>query len=243
MIRIAEIFESVQGEGMLTGTPSLFIRTSGCNLRCWFCDTRYASWEPEGPHQSIEDILEQVDRSRVAHVVLTGGEPMIFDEIGELSTAIRARGKHLTIETAGTVGIAPAGENQNSSDSFQQVECDLWSISPKLSNSTPIGYADDTWVRRHDARRYTPHIVESLIARGEYQLKFVVGSILDAEEVLEYLKRLRGWAPDRVMLMPRGTTHEELQLQLSWLADWCRTHDLRLCDRQHIHWFGNRRGT
>jgi 7-carboxy-7-deazaguanine synthase len=255
LIRIAEIFESVQGEGMLTGTPSLFIRTSGCNLRCWFCDTRYASWEPEGPQQSIEQILQQVDRSRIAHVVLTGGEPMIFDEIGELSAAIRARGKHLTIETAGTMDAAKDGNGEagtlnesaknteTAMKANQQVNCDLWSISPKLSNSTPIGYADDAWVRRHDARRYTPHIVESLIARGEYQLKFVVGSILDAEEVLEYLKRLRGWAPDRVMLMPRGTTHEELQLQLSWLADWCRTHDLRLCDRQHIHWFGNRRGT
>ncbi len=229
MIRIAEVFESVQGEGMLTGTPSLFIRTSGCNLRCWFCDTRYASWEPEGEQQSLDSILKTVDHSKVGHVVLTGGEPMIFDEISELASAIRRRGKHLTIETAGTID--------------QPATCDLWSISPKLSNSSPIGFTDETWVNRHDARRFTPQIVQSLMRRGEYQLKFVVGSILDAEEVLEYLQHIQALDRNRVLLMPRGTNSEELQLQLSWLANWCKNHDLRLCDRQHIHWFGNRRGT
>ncbi|MFN5916154.1 MAG: radical SAM protein, partial [Planctomycetota bacterium] len=60
-MRISEIFQSVQGEGFLTGTPSIFIRTSGCNLRCWYCDTRYASWEPEGPNHSVSEILKQIE--------------------------------------------------------------------------------------------------------------------------------------------------------------------------------------
>lgn len=229
MIRVAEVFHSIQGEGFLSGTPSIFIRTSGCNLRCWYCDTRYASWEPEGESHPIESLLQATSKWPTEHVVITGGEPMIFDDLGELCQQLRDAGKHITIETAGTVD--------------RDVPCDLWSISPKLSNSTPVGYATDTWVEQHDQRRRRPRIVESLMHRGDYQLKFVVGSILDAEEVLEYLRELRGWSRDRVMLMPRGMTAEELELQTGWLTQWCATHDLRLCDRLHIHWFGNRRGT
>ena len=229
MIRVSEIFHSVQGEGKLTGTPSVFVRTSGCNLRCWFCDTRYASWEPEGDQWSVQQIIDQVSKFPSNHVVLTGGEPMIFAEICQLTAELRALGKHITIETAGTVDL--------------DAECDLWSISPKLSNSTPIGFTTDEWVRNHDLRRHKPEIVQRLMESSDYQLKFVVGSILDAEEVLEYLKDLNGWERSNVMLMPRGTTQEELLLQNSWLANWCREQGFRLCDRQHIYWFGNTRGT
>ncbi|XZE44926.1 7-carboxy-7-deazaguanine synthase QueE [Pirellulaceae bacterium SH467] len=234
MVRISEIFHSIQGEGKLSGTPSVFVRTSGCNLRCWFCDTRYASWEPEGDTLSVSSILDRIDGFSCQHVVITGGEPAIFDEIGEVVQGCKASGKHVTIETAGTVD--------------RDWGCDLWSISPKLSNSTPIGMASDEWVRNHDLRRHAPHVVESLIQSSlnrqtDYQLKFVVGSILDAEEVLEYLGQLHAWDRDRVMMMPRGTTAEELQLHSTWLPSWCRSHGFRYCDRQHIYWFGNTRGT
>ncbi|MFN7290258.1 MAG: 7-carboxy-7-deazaguanine synthase QueE, partial [Pirellula sp.] len=122
MIRVSEIFHSVQGEGKLTGTPSVFVRTSGCNLRCWFCDTRYASWEPEGDQWSVQQIIDQVSKYPSKHVVLTGGEPMIFSEICQLTAELRALGKHITIETAGTDDL--------------DAECDLCSIIPKLSKST-----------------------------------------------------------------------------------------------------------
>ena len=229
MIRISEIFHSVQGEGRFTGTPSVFIRTSGCNLRCWFCDTRYASWEPEGGSLDIDAIVAAATKWQTPHVVITGGEPMIFDELPELCDKLHQQGRHITIETAGTI--------------FRELACDLWSISPKLSNSTPIDFASDEWVKKHDERRVRPDVVRGLMQQGEYQLKFVVGSILDAEEVLQYLKDLGTWDRDRVMMMPRGTTAEDLRLQSSWLTTWCRDHDLRMCDRSHIYWFGNRRGT
>jgi 7-carboxy-7-deazaguanine synthase len=154
---------------------------------------------------------------------------MIFEELGKLCHELRRQKRHITIETAGTI--------------HRDLECDLWSISPKLSNSTPIGYASEEWVKQHDQRRNRPEVVRSLMALGEYQLKFVVGSILDAAEVLEYLQELGDWDRDRVMLMPRGTTAEDLRLQSTWLTSWCRDHDLKLCDRAHIYWFGNRRGT
>ncbi len=229
MIRISEIFQSVQGEGRFTGTPSIFIRTSGCNLRCWFCDTRYASWEPEGDSMDVDSIVSAATKWPTPHVVITGGEPMIFDDIVELCEQLHKQARHITIETAGTI--------------HRELKCDLWSISPKLSNSTPIGFASEEWVKKHDERRVRPKVVRGLMGQGEYQLKFVVGSILDAEEVLEYLQELGEWDRDRVMMMPRGTTAGDLRLQSSWLTTWCRDHNFRMCDRSHIYWFGNRRGT
>src|SRR5687768_3452828 len=121
-LRIAEIFESIQGEGIWLGTPSTFVRVSGCNLRCVWCDTPYASWIPEGPTMSIDELLEKV-RPTISHVVLTGGEPMLFDPIEELARRLKERGHIITIETAGTV--------------YRELPCDLMSISPKLTHSTP----------------------------------------------------------------------------------------------------------
>jgi len=76
-MKIAEMFYSIQGEGMLAGVPSVFIRTSGCNLRCRWCDTPYAAWEGEGEELGLEAILGFVGAHACAYVVVTGGEPMI----------------------------------------------------------------------------------------------------------------------------------------------------------------------
>ena len=73
---ISEIFHSLQGEGQLVGVSSVFVRTSGCNLRCNSCDTPYASWNPEGRQMEVTDILAEVEKYPARHVVLTGGEPM-----------------------------------------------------------------------------------------------------------------------------------------------------------------------
>lgn len=232
MIRIAEVFHSVQGEGLLTGVPSVFIRTSGCNLRCWYCDTPYASWKPEGDQWSLDRICSETKRFACSHAVITGGEPMIVPELPQLVESLRRDGIHVTIETAGTVIHDPP------------LVCDLMSISPKLSNSTPDKETAGAWQAQHQATRHRPEIVTRLMQSGdEYQLKFVVGSILDAEEVIEYLEVLNVYDRNCVMLMPRGVTSQELRLQANWLTPWCLKQGLRYCDRAHIHWFGNRRGT
>src|SRR4029453_17682843 len=99
----AEIFFSIQGEGKLTGVPSVFVRASGCNLRCSWCDTPYASWDPEGDDVSVDEIVRRVGDFCAKHVVLTGGEPMIMPDIVELADALKSRGHHITVETAATV--------------------------------------------------------------------------------------------------------------------------------------------
>ena len=84
-MRISEIFYSLQGEGRLIGLPSVFIRTSGCNLRCVWCDTPYTSWQPEGRSYPIEKIIREVEKYPARHVVITGGEPLLAPELGELA--------------------------------------------------------------------------------------------------------------------------------------------------------------
>src|SRR4051812_46601268 len=122
-MRVAEIFYSIQGEGKLSGVPSVFVRASGCNLRCTWCDTPYASWNPEGEDVAVDEIVRRVNAHLAKHIVVTGGEPMIMPDIAELCDALKRDDHHITIETAATV--------------FKPVRLDLASLSPKLSNSTP----------------------------------------------------------------------------------------------------------
>ena len=225
-LRICEIYPSIQGEGLLSGTASTFVRTSGCNLRCWFCDTPFASWKPEGDYQSVDQIVEQVLGLEPKHVVLTGGEPMIFPAVTQLAEAIRSAGLHLTIETAGTI--------------WHSLKCDLWSISPKLAGSAPTH--SQAWKKAHDQRRQRIDVVQQMMQQP-YQLKFVVNEPSEAAQVLEYLQMLDHFDPARVLLMPQGTTVEQLDQQAKWLVPWCQQHQLTYCPRSHIYWFGNRRGT
>ena len=168
-MKISEIFYSIQGEGMLAGVPSVFIRTSGCNLRCVWCDTPYTSWQPEGKDMTLDAILEVIRPHRATHAVVTGGEPMLFEETVTLTDRLRALGMHITIETAGTV--------------FRPVACDLMSISPKLANSTPWEREGGRWAAQHERLRYQPALLKQLMASYPYQLKFVVSAPTDLDEI------------------------------------------------------------
>ncbi len=229
---IAETFVSIQGEGKLTGTPSWFVRVAGCNLRCTWCDTPYASWSPQGEHHSIEDLLAEAQGHGVRHAVLTGGEPMIFDAIEDLSLGLKNLGIHVTIETAGTV--------------HRPVHCDLLSLSPKLSNSTPVNDDRDpsgTWAKRHEQRRLNMDSIEALLAdHEERQLKFVVASPSDLAEINDLVGSLDGVAPGDVMLMPEGVVVPEPDTQ-GWILEACLERGWRYCHRLHIQIFGNLPGT
>jgi 7-carboxy-7-deazaguanine synthase len=231
---ISEIFYSIQGEGELTGVPSVFIRTSGCNLRCNWCDTMYASWEPEGTQMPLPDILEKVDSfpgSHCIHCILTGGEPMIAKGIHELATALRERGKHITIETAAT--IAPG-----------DIACDLASLSPKLRNSAPDDRLPDTWRRKHEQLRLQPEAIRKWLDHYPYQLKFVVTSAADLEEIQLLLRDLgRTIPPAKILLMPEGTSATVIRGRDETLLDLCKRHGFRYCNRLHVELFGHTRGT
>ena len=222
-MKIAELFYSLQGEGSLVGVPSFFIRTSGCNLRCSWCDTPYTSWQPEGSDLAIRQILDEVKAHPARHVVVTGGEPMIASDIVPLTERLRELGLHITIETAGTV--------------FQPVACDLMSISPKLANSTPNG----PLAERHDRLRIQPDILARLMERYPYQLKFVVEKPRDVEEVRALATSLDA-PPQRVILMPKGVDPERLRERGRWLAEICKDEGFRFSPRLHVDLYGNQRG-
>ena len=227
---ISEIFYSIQGEGELVGVPSVFVRTAGCNLRCAWCDTPYASWNPEGDELSIETIVERVREHPARHVVLTGGEPMIAKGIHALADALREAGLHITIETAGTV--APGG-----------IACDLASLSPKLSNSTPETLGAG-WAERHEQLRRQPAVLREWIEKYPFQLKFVVETEWDVQE-LEALAGELGPSipPSKVLLMPQGTDPATLRSREETLVALCKLRGYRYCNRLHIALFGNEKGT
>lgn len=228
---IAEIFYSLQGEGQLTGVPSVFVRTSGCNLRCNWCDTPYASWNPEGEQRTVAQIVAEIGRHPARHVVLTGGEPMIAKDIRALAAAIKELGHHITIETAAT--IAPEG-----------IACDLASLSPKLLNSAPDDRLGMTWRKKHESLRWQPAVVREWIDRYEYQLKFVVAQPADVDEIECMLASLKRDIPrHRVLLMPEGVTVEQTRERSGWLGELCKTRGYRYAHRLHLELYGNQRGT
>ena len=222
----------MQGEGRLTGMESVFVRTSGCNLRCRFCDTRYASWDPEGDNFSVEGVLAAVEKlaaGGVDHAVVTGGEPMILPELAPLCAGLRRQGMHITIETAGT--------------RYQPLACDLMAVSPKLSNSTPQANEAPQWIALHEGNRAAPDVVRRLNAEYDCQFKFVVANLADCAEVMAYLAAFPEIDRSRILLMPMGTEPAELAARARWLEPYCAEHGLKYCPRRHIEWFGCRRGT
>ena len=228
-MRIAEIFYSIQGEGRLLGTPSVFVRTSGCNLRCVWCDTPYTSWRPEGREWSVGEIMREARKYPARHVVITGGEPLLAPEIEELTQELKRNGAHITIETAATI--------------FKPVACDLISLSPKLANSTPWKRARGKFAAMHEERRLNLDVIGKFLAAYDYQLKFVVERRRDFEEIGNLLDQLGGVDRARVLVMAQGKTAGELRRKANWIVARCKEHSYSFTPRLHIELFGNRRGT
>jgi 7-carboxy-7-deazaguanine synthase len=228
-MRISEIFYSIQGEGRLVGVPSVFVRTSGCNLRCRWCDTPYTSWKPEGKSWSIKNILCEVARYPTRHVVITGGEPLLAPDIQDLTVQLKQRGAHITVETAATI--------------FKPLAGDLISLSPKLANSTPWQRSRGEFAAMHEKRRLNYPVIQSFIDRYDYQLKFVVDRKKDLEEVRAVIGQLQNIDVSKVMLMAQGVRHEELVRKSQWIVASCQQYGFSYTPRLHIQLFGNRRGT
>ncbi len=229
-MKISELFFSLQGEGKLTGVPSVFVRASGCNLRCTWCDTPYASWNPEGDTLTVPQIIDKIKEFPAIHVVLTGGEPMIMPDFADLCSALKERHYHITIETAATV--------------FEDVAVDLASLSPKLSNSTPHEREGGRFAIQHDKLRLNIPVIQKFIDTSpDFQLKFVVATESDMDEIHALLAQLKNWKPSDVLLMPEGTSLDVLNGRLPIIDAICKRTGFRLCPRLHILLYGNRRGT
>ncbi|MFC7070690.1 7-carboxy-7-deazaguanine synthase QueE [Halobaculum lipolyticum] len=243
---INELFASLQGEGVLAGVPSTFVRTSGCNLRCWFCDSYHTSWEPTHAWMAVDEVVAAVDERDPDHVVLTGGEPTIHDESFELLRRLDDD-YHVTVETNGTV-VPPA-----------DVPIDLASISPKLATSTPTperppagvaptaegdddgapGVDAGEWTERHEANRVDVDALATLVDRYESQLKFVVTGRDDLPEIVDLVERVRDAAsvpvPDHeVLLMPEGQTREQLAGTRTTVAELAAEYGFRYTPRIHV---------
>lgn len=228
---ISEIFYSLQGEGELTGVPSVFVRTSGCNLRCNWCDTPYASWNAEGETRTVAQILREIEDQPARHVVLTGGEPMLAKDLPALAAEIKKLGHHITIETAAT--IRPEG-----------IACDLASLSPKLLNSAPDNRLSLTWRKKHESLRWQPDVVRAWIDAYPYQFKFVVAQPGDVDEIEGMLASLGRDIPrHKVLLMPEGITLEAIRAKAGWLGELCKARGYRYAHRLHLELYGNKRGT
>jgi 7-carboxy-7-deazaguanine synthase len=228
-MQVAEIFYSVQGEGRFIGVPSVFIRSSGCNLRCVWCDTPYTSWRPEGRAWSIDEIEREVAKYPTSHVVITGGEPLLAPDIEKLTAALKREGTHITIETAATI--------------FKPVACDLVSMSPKLANSTPWAIEDGRFAAMHEQRRLAFDVIRRFLEAYDCQLKFVIEQPADFAEIRALLARLPRLDASRVLMMAQGTSAADVHAKAQWIVECCKTFGYSYTPRLHLDLYGNRRGT
>ena len=176
-------------------------------------------------------LISEIYYSIQGEGLLTGGEPMVARGLHELAARLLEMGKHVTIETAATVG--PDG-----------VSCSLASLSPKMSNSTPGAEASPEWRERHEATRLQHDVIRQWIDGYDAQLKFVICRGEDIDEVVSLLEELgRDVPPECVLLMPEGVHTSRLDAQSATIADACKEYGFRYCDRLHIRLSGNERRT
>lgn len=235
-----EIFHSVQGEGVSTGAPRVFIRLSGCNLHCKWCDTAY-TWNWEGtPFQhekdekfdlsaqtislSVSEIADRVAAFQPVGIVITGGEPLLQQgRLPEIIAAIKAAAGPVWVEIETNGSIKPGAELARLVNQFN--------VSPKLFHS---GNDTDLALK--------PESLTVFASLPSTWFKFVIGEPEDIAEVDQLVRHLKVGA-DRVMLMPLGTDTPTLRQRSAWLTDECLKRGYRFSDRLHIHLFGDTRGT
>jgi 7-carboxy-7-deazaguanine synthase len=222
-MKVNEIFYSLQGEGLLAGTPSVFIRLAGCPLRCKWCDTNYASDYNAGDDLSTSQILDTVKKFPSHYIVITGGEPMVAPDLKlradlpDLLIALKKIKKHITIETAGLL-FEP------------DLPSDLMSISPKLNSSRGHGTLFDAAA------------VRMLIDNYDYQLKFVVDSEKDITEILQAIKIIGNVDKRKIFLMPQASTRDELLSKSPMVASLCERTGFIFCNRLQVLLWNNQRG-
>lgn len=254
---VSEIFSSVQGEGPHAGRPSVFVRLGMCNLSCSWCDTPYTwlftderlekvqSQTPPQLHAALPrvhskkdelakyspgDLLKAISRyARGNHndrnaraVVITGGEPLLHAKpLGDhILPALISRGYEVEFETNGT--MYPIDGDECSDVHYN--------VSPKLSNS-----------HNSVAARTNYAVLEAFMARKSAVFKFVVANERDLEEIHHIIERIH-IPPQRVYLMPQGTSSHVIRQRGRWLADICVRRGYNYSHRIHVELWGDKRG-
>jgi len=231
------LFETIQGEGKYVGVPSIFMRLSGCNLRCeWLnpdgsvtpCDTPYSSHKPEKNLKDVEDVLIDIRRFRARHVVVTGGEPFLQASVVALINELVCAEKFVTVETNGTI--------------YRPTMAQFYSISPKLSSST--FEASKNFAKHEAARSQLDQL--ALFVKHPHQLKFVVNTPTDLAEIQTLLAGLRtrngSYDERNVYLMPQGVSSEQFDAKADWIVQECKLRGWNFTDRLHVRLWGHKRG-
>jgi len=218
-MKVNEIFYSIQGEGPDIGMPAVFVRLSGCNLDCSWCDTEFES----GKELTIPEIIDTVNKvsSQCGNVIITGGEPLIQPDIHHLMTELIHADKNVSVETNGTVY------------NDKLIGLGKFVVSPKLD------YLLGEDCTRVDSKEYKHTL--SLWNR-QCSFKFVVGDKIEVKEVKDIIQELR---LENVYLMPRCQTEDAQRMVLTRLVDWVKDElpDCKVAFRLHIYLYGLRRGT
>ena len=255
---VVELFHSVQGEGIYTGVPSIFLRVTGCNLRCVFknsiCDTSYTSFKAEKPiFADLDEIADAIyalhtKYPNTKHLVITGGEPMLYKEgIIELLDGISYLNFHVTVETNGTLGII---EELNGDFNY----IDLYSVSPKLSTSVDYEckfLTPEQRDRHAESRIKYDKLAEyynsKFSSKSMVQLKFVYSGDASVLEIKQIIERLNGEyhceiQPKDILLMPEGANKEQLETNSLACAEVCMREGWGFCDRLHIRIWNDKKG-
>ena len=211
----------------MAGLPSVFIRLAGCPLRCRWCDTKYAWDESAGQDYGIAEIIETIQKWPCRFVVITGGEPMTNPDLPQLAQALKVAGKHITIETAGIVFVS-------------DLPCDLMSISPKLTNSTP---EDPRLAARHEDSRLDVAVLRKLIENYNYQVKFVVDGEADLAEIQQMIETIAKVDLEKVMLMPQAATRNELLAKSPMVGAMCKCTRFAFSQRLQVLLWNNQIST
>jgi 7-carboxy-7-deazaguanine synthase len=226
-LKVSETFESLQGEGVSTGAPAIFVRLAQCNLHCVWCDTKYTwdferyRYEDEVREQSVADVAQLVNASSSRRLILTGGEPLLQQRALKEFFARLAPDIVVEVETNGTILPEP--------ESLWRVN--QWNVSAKLSS------AGDP-----EQFRIRPEILAIFRDSGRAYLKLVVNRGEDYAEADALVSRL-AWPSERVLLMPEANDREQLRARSITVAEAARARGFRFSSRLHLELWGGRRGT
>lgn len=227
VLRLSEVFDSLQGEGVNMGKPCRFVRLALCNLHCHYCDTKYTwdferyEYEREVREVSLQWVVEQLSTAPGPHVVITGGEPLLQQRV--LAKVLEKVAAELFVE------IETNGTRIPSAALLARVN--QWNVSPKLSTA---GDPENLRIR--------PDALDALRDSGRAYLKLVVKTEAERDEA-EALRQRFGFARDRTLLMPEATSREELDARGPQVAAWAQALTLRYSGRLHVALWGGRRGT